>query len=122
MFHRVPFNGWYLMYKMRVEASVLSLSPQSFRFWKAVRDQYTAVTNIFQPITGKIQGNMKQVGGEELPAMGLFYATAMSSQFTWIRPEDVVEEIPPTNPFAANVPCFKMFPNSTTTQPSFWTE
>jgi len=123
MFDRVPFDGWYLKYKMRLESSVMSLSPQSFRFWKAVRDQYSAVTNIFQPIIGKIKGNIRQVAGEDFPAMGLFYATSMSSKEFWILHEDVREDlIPPTNPMKANVPCFDMFPNSTTTQPAFWIE
>jgi hypothetical protein len=122
-FDRVPYNGWYLMYKMHVEASMQSLSPQAFRFWKAVRDQYSAVTNIFQPITGKIPGNFRQVEGDAFPAMGLFYATSMDTKFLWIDREDVREDlIPARNERAGLRPCFDMFPNSTTTQPSFWTE
>jgi hypothetical protein len=122
-FDRVPFNGWYLMYKMRIEASTFSLSPQAFRFWKAVRDQATAVSNIFQPITGKITGNLRQVGGEDSPAMGLFYATSMSSKVFYIDRADVREDLIPTINLRAGLrPCFYMFPNSTTTQPGFWIE
>jgi hypothetical protein len=123
MIDHVPFSGWYLMYKMRVETSMQSLSPQAYDFWKAVRDQYTAVLNIFQPITGKIKGNIKQVGGEDSPAMGLFYATSLSSKVYYIHREDVREDfIPLINGDASATPCFNLFPFSSTVQPSYWIE
>ncbi len=39
-----------------------------------------AVLNIFQPITGKIKGNIKQVGGEDSPAMGTILRNVFKQQ------------------------------------------
>jgi len=119
----LPLSGWHLMYKMRVETNMQSLSPQAYKFWKAVRDQYTAVSNIFQPVTGKIKGNIKQVGGENSPAFGLFYATSLSNKVYYIDREDVrADFIPSINGDALATPCFNLFPNATTVQPPYWIE
>lgn len=120
---RVPINGWNMMYKMRLEASVQSLSSQAHRYWKGVRNQYTAVSNVFQPITGKIVGNIRQTGGQESPAYGLFYASSIRSDSFYIHREEVSEEmIVKINEKAGHIPCFNLYPNATTTQPEFWVE
>lgn len=119
----VPMNGWNLMYKMRIESSIQSLSPQAHRFWRAVKNQFTAVSNLFQPITGKIPGNIRQISGPDSPAYGLFYSTSISSKYFYINREDVKEDmISKINLKAGYTPCFNMFPNSTTIQPAFWEE
>lgn len=124
MIDKVQMTGWNMMYKMRMDISIQSLSPQAFRFWKALRNQQTAVSNIFQPITGKIEGNFVQTAGIESKAKGIFYATSISSKYFYINRADIREELIPvvidTKPAA--VPCFTKFPNWTTTQPPFWVE
>lgn len=120
---RVPMNGWNMMYKIRLEASVQSLSQQAHRYWRGVKNQYTAVSNVFQPITGKIPGNISQTGGQQSPAYGLFYATSISSKYFYIQREDVSPDmIAKHNPKAGYLPCFNLYPNASTTQPSFWEE
>jgi hypothetical protein len=123
---RVPLDGYMMMYKMRIEASVVSLSSQAYRFWKAVRDQETAVSNIFQPITGKIPGNFTQIAGDTNgePAEGIFYATSWSGKHFYIDRNDVDPSIIPSTTFknAGLFSCFKLFPNSSNTPPSYWVE
>lgn len=119
---RVPVTYWLLMFKMRTELSVFSLSPQSYRFWKAVRDQRTAVSNIFQPITGRIPGNIVQKAGTNEHAEGLFYATSISKKVFYIQRSDVPESLIPLNdsPHKADFSCLKLAPGATAKKPDFW--
>ncbi len=119
---RVTQTGWNMMYKMRIEVSMQSLSPQAYRFWKAVRDQRSAITNIFQPITGKIPGNIIQTKGADSPAEGIFYATSLAQKVFYIlRGDTPVQYIPTTDYKGAGwFPCPRLAPNATTTMPSFW--
>lgn len=121
---RVPVSGWYLMYKMRVEVSMHSLSPQAFRSLKSVRDQYNALNNIFQPITGKIQGNIIQTGGKESVAPGLFYATSIASKYFYVYAAQIDQNLIPSTHYQGSddFPCFDLAPNSTNRQPVFWEE
>jgi len=121
---RVPLTGWLLMYKMRAEVFMQSLSPQAREFWKNVRDQRTAVSNIFQPVTGKIKGNIVQTAGADEPAEGLFYATSIDTKVFYIFHDDVPENIIPTTKFKRSdwFSCLKLAPNATATEPAFWTE
>jgi len=121
---RVPLTGWLLKYKMRVEIAMQSLSPQSYEFWKNVRDQRTAVSNIFQPITGRIRGNIVQTAGVDEKAEGIFYATAIDRKEFYVYRSEVSEEIIPTTDFpnSDNFSCLKLAPNATAVKPSFWIE
>ena len=121
---RVELTGWNMMFKMRLEVSIQSLSPQAYRFWKGVRDQRSASTNIFQPITGKITGNIIQTGGPDYQVGGIFYATSVNSKVLYVKRDDVDSKLLPSIelPHAGEFPCFKLAPNATTTLPSFWIE
>jgi hypothetical protein len=123
---RIPLNGYMMMYKMRIEANVASLSTQAFRFWKSVRDQETAVSNIFQPITGHIPGNIVQIEGNNSnePAQGLFYATSITNKYFYITRNDIDENIIPSTNFtnAGQFPCYRLFPNASNTPPLYWVE
>lgn len=121
---RIVLDGWYMMYKMRIETSIQSLSLQSYRFWKGIRDQYAANSNIFQPITGKIPGNIQEVSSTGLQARGIFYATSVNSKVYYIRRYDIDERIiPDARTFlSGRTPCFNLFPNFHLTQPSYWEE
>lgn len=120
----VPMTGWMMMYKARFEVSFMSISSPTYEFWKAVRDQHTAVSNIFQPITGRIRGNIQQVSGTQEPAEGIFYATSISRKEFYILRENVPEYLIPTTkfPHSDDFSCLKLMPGSTAVKPSFWQE
>jgi len=119
---KIEQTGWNMMYKMRVEISMNSLSKQGYRFWKALRDQREATTNIFQPITGKIPGNIIQTKGTTVPAEGIFYGTSLSQKvFYIVRGENPVSDIPTIDAKGIGYfPCQRLAPNSTTIMPSYW--
>lgn len=125
----IPVTGWIFMYKIHVGVSQLSLTRNSFRFWKAIRDQHNAIGNLFQPVSGKIPGNFIQLTGEESPVFGLFYAASMSSKSTYINRIDVPQQIiipdgyipaTPLTPCVGCLSCLELFPNATNVKPPFW--
>lgn len=121
---RVPLSYWIFMHKVYVEVSLRSLSVNTFRFWKAVRDQKTATGSLFQPITGHIPVNFVQVSGEESPLLGIFFAAGVSAKSIFIHKEDVPDPnlIPGPPPTGGPDPnsCLEAFPNATNVKPDFW--
>jgi hypothetical protein len=97
------------------------LSRSAFDFWKAVKDQKTAINSLFQPVTGKIKTNFVQVSGPPAGIDGLFFAAGIASKGIFIDRDDVRQGVPipdPGVPFAES--CLKLFPYSTTEKPEFW--
>lgn len=119
----IPLNKWTLEYKIRVEMSQMSLTNNSYRFWKAIRDQKEATGSLFQPITGKIPSNFIQTSGNTTRVEGLFFATAINSKIQYLKKFDLAAEvvisIPTERPFAIG-DCRDLFPHSTNLKPSFW--
>ncbi len=121
---RVPVSPLLLMYKMYIDVKMLSLSQQSYRFWKVIRNQQEAVGSIFQPITGKIATQFVQVSGSPAPVTGMFYA-AGSKQLTivithdMVTPNSLFSEIPMNG---TNLSCLELYPNATNIKPDFWVD
>jgi hypothetical protein len=119
----MSLNQWTLFYKIRIEMSQMSLTRNSFRFWKAIKNQQESIGSLFQPITGKIPGNFIQISGDPLPIDGLFYATAISNKVQYVRqidlPPNLFYQIPFEKPFAIG-DCRDLFPHSTNLKPAFW--
>jgi hypothetical protein len=124
---QIPITQYTFMYKMRVEVSQLSLTPRTFRFWKAIKDQQDAVGSLFQPITGKIPSAFVQLSGDiGPPAQGVFFATSIQSRHVYIDRADIPN--PLIIPQGVDYPFpFKKedgscldFPFSTNVKPSFW--
>jgi hypothetical protein len=117
----IPITGWTFMYKVHVEIQQFSLSPQAFVFWKAIRDQKRANGSLFQPQSGKIPSNFKQLSGVKAPIEGIFFATAIHSKSIYITPMDVPNRgvIPSVDlPFTNS--CKELFQNATTEKPVYW--
>jgi hypothetical protein len=109
------------MYKVHAQVNQMSLSRQSFEFWKGLKAQKNATSSLFQPVTGKIVSNFVQIGGPTAPIEGLFYATAISSNSVFITREDVpLKGIIPDPELPFKDDCKNLFPNATTTKPAYW--
>jgi hypothetical protein len=121
----LPLNQWTLLYKIRIDMSQMSLTHNSFRFWKAIKDQKAAIGSLFQPITGRIPNNFIQIAGSPTPIEGLFYATAISSKVQYIKqfdlPPDMVYQISLETPLFPD-DCRLLFPYSTNFKPSYWVD
>lgn len=122
--YHAPLSGWIFMNQFHVEVRQLSLSKNAFRFWGAIRDQQTAIGNIFQPVNGKIPVNFKQLAGENSPVQGIFYAAGLSTKSLYIKRSNVPLRIPiPTPQKPADVgSCLSLFPDASTIRPDFWVD
>jgi hypothetical protein len=117
----VPINQWTFKYKVNVEIRQLSLSRQSFAFWKSVKDQKQASNSLFLPVTGKVPSNFTQIGGPTAPVEGVFFATSISSKSVFITPKDVPNQSTiPVQDFPLANSCLRLFANASTLKPSFW--
>lgn len=117
----VPVHQWIFQHKVYAEVKQLSLSSQSYQYFKAIRDQKNAVNSLFQPVSGKIRSNFRQTNGEARPIEGLFYATAVDKKVIILDRTDIPDRtfsFPLPQPVGAN--CKFLFPNSTNVKPDFW--
>jgi hypothetical protein len=117
----LPITQWVFQYKVHAEVQQLSLSPQAFAFWKAIRDQKRATGSLFAPQSGKIPSNFTQVNGSLGSIEGLFYATSIKRRSIYISPNDVPNPsvIPEVNPLFTDT-CERLFPGATTVKPDYW--
>ncbi len=120
----IPVHQWIFQHKVYAEVNQMSLSRQSFAFWKAIKDQKDANNSLFQPITGKIPSNFIQLSGTTATIEGLFYAASISNKRILITRKDVpvgtfifpTQDLPDPIPFS----CLDLYPNSFTQKPLFW--
>lgn len=121
---RIPVSPLLLMHKMYVDVNMLSLTQQSYRFWKVIRNQQEAVGSIFQPITGKIASQFIQTGGSPAPITGMFY-TAGTRKLTieitrdMVIPQSLFADIPL---YGTDINCLELYPNATNVKPDFWVD
>ncbi len=122
--YRVPLNQWIFLHKIRVAVDQMSLSRQTYDFWKAIKNQRTSINSLFQPVTGKIPSNFVQISGPQIPIEGLFYATSISSKSFYITRDeipnpDLIPNISQIGLFFGD-DCVNLFPHATYTRPSYW--
>ena len=116
----VPLDSWIFMHRVHVRVNQLRLSRQAFAFWKAVMAQKSATTSLFQPISGRIPSNFKQVGGKQGTIEGIFYAVGIDYKTVFINRLDVPNQGLLKDPeLKFNENCVN-YGNATTVQPSFW--
>lgn len=117
----LPITQWIFQYKVHAEVQQLSLSPQAFAFWKAIRDQKRATGSLFAPQSGKIPSNFTQVNGSLGSIEGLFYATSIKRRSIYITPNDVPNpSVIPEVEILFTDTCEKLFPGATTIKPDYW--
>jgi hypothetical protein len=117
----IPLEAWTFQHRVYAKVTQFTLSRQAFDFWKAVKDQKTAINSLFQPVTGKIKTNFVQVSGPPVGIEGLFFAAGVASKAMFIDRDDVRSSVPIPEPsvlFAES--CLKLFPYATTQKPEYW--
>jgi Domain of unknown function (DUF4249) len=112
----VPITNNTMSDKYMVEVEQMSLTRKSFDFFKLIRAQKEGAASIFQPPSGEIIGNLKQVNNTE-PIIGLFWATSIDYKKIFIHRGDVPYPVTPSD-FIAN-DC-RRYPNSTNVKPNSW--
>ena len=132
--YRLPLNPWYFMYKVHIQVNQLTVTENTFQFFKAIQKQKEAIGNLFQPISGRIPNNFHQVQGDPNPINGIFYAAGMGSKAKYITNDDIPYGAPfhkmdyddpywkQYNINGIGIKCLDLFPNSTSTKPDYWVD
>lgn len=114
---QVAVNSATFMVKYMVTVQQMSLSREAFDFFKLINIQKEQASNIFQPSSGELIGNIKALNAETR-VVGLFWATAINEKIAFIQREDVPYGIPPFP--VVEESCLLAFRNSTTDKPEAW--
>jgi hypothetical protein len=109
--------------KIYVDVDQYRLTRQAYLFYKAIQDQKDGASSLFQPPSGKIPTNFKQIAGDTEPIIGLFYAASVSRKTIVITKDDVPRGAYPFVQGPIRLikrSCLGVYPNSTTVKPDFW--
>ncbi len=113
----VPVNNITFAYQYMVLVEQMSLSRNTFDFFKLIRAQKEGASSLFQPPYGEIKGNIKAIDSQD-PVVGLFWATSISSKAIFLTQNDVPYPVTPPDVIADD--CSTFYENSSTTKPEFW--
>ena len=113
----VPINNITFFDKYLIEVEQMSLTQTAFDFFKLIRIQKTEASNIFQPPSGELIGNVVALNSEDR-VVGLFWATAVSKKTMFLNRSDV--PYPLTNTETITESCLTYFDDATTTKPQAW--
>lgn len=81
----VPADPDLFFSKYYLQVEQLSLSEQTYNFWKLIRSQETGASSLFQPPISKVKGNIS--GTRE--ALGVFSACGITTKALWIDKSDI---------------------------------
>jgi Domain of unknown function (DUF4249) len=102
--------------KYYVEVQQMALTEAAFNFWKIVQAQKEGTSSLFQPIIGKLKGNIRNLTHPEEPVSGYFGAASVKRKGIFITRKEVPFQLQPIE----KLPISCVGTNSTTTQPPFW--
>lgn len=113
----VPITNATFHDKYLVEVEQMSLTRNSFQFFKIIRDQKESASSLFQPALGEVRGNIKPKNNNDL-VIGLFWATSIKKKSLFLYPGDVPYPLLPID--FLTLPCYDFYPNSSAIKPPEW--
>ena len=125
--YRIPLVDWIFMSKVHTQVTQSTITDNTFRFFKSIKDQKNAIGSLFQPITGKIPTTFTQIAGTTTPINGIFYAAGVDTKSMYITRDDVpnqslIPEVDFTIQGMGWFSCMELYPNASTTKPAFWVD
>ncbi len=121
----IRLDDYILQSKIYIDVDQFTISRPTYLFYKAIKDQKDGATSLFQPPSGSIPSNFRQIAGSPEPIIGFFYAASVSRKTIVLTKDNV----PPGGYAFVQGPlrllkrtCVGIYPNSTTTRPSFWVD
>lgn len=115
----VQINNNTFAEKFLVVVEQMSLNQVAFDFFKLMRQQKENATDLFQPSSGTLTGNIRAYNPND-QVVGLFYATAISAKHIYIPVKAVPYSLTPPTYFT--VPCYSIYANSYNQKPALWEE
>ncbi len=103
--------------KYYLEVEQISLSDDTFNFWRLVKAQQESVGSLFQPSAVKVTGNIRAVDSEER-ALGVFEVSAITRKSIFITKDALPGTLAPIEQIAED--CTLVYTNGTNQKPTFW--
>lgn len=113
----VPITVATFFDKYRISIEQMSLTKSAFDFFKLIQNQKKNASDLFQPPSGEIRGNIHAVNSTK-PVVGLFWASAVSTKSIFIPKSEVPYLLAPI--YFVPDACYSYYANATTTKPAFW--
>lgn len=101
-----------------VELEQLSVSENSYTFWKLASDQQQGTGSLFQPNSVRIKGNIISLSDPTEEVLGIFSASGIVRKSLFIERSAIPYELAPMEPPPSD--CRKTLPNGTNVKPDFW--
>lgn len=119
----VPVTFYRFQERYRAEVTQMSLTKNSFEYWKAIQAQKEATNSLFQPVSGHIPVSIFEKNGSGF-LQGIFYASATQTKYLYLdRSTHRVDILIPVNCDGRVGPkgesCLS-FPGASTSPPSDW--
>jgi hypothetical protein len=115
---KVAVTSMHFYERYFVEAEQLTLSEDSYIFWKLMEAQQQAIGSIFQPNSVRIKGNVRSLSDPNETVLGIFEASAITRKSVFIERDQIPYDVPPVSPIGED--CRRLLKNATTTKPLFW--
>jgi hypothetical protein len=112
----VPISPETFFEKYHVAITQMALTKSTFNYFKLLKAQKDGVTSLFQPISGKLRGNVARTDAEE-EVLGMFYTAGMTTRTLFIEQSDLPVFPGFLEPILKDC---RQLRNSTTTKPDFW--
>jgi hypothetical protein len=112
----VPLKPDYFVRGYHVAVSQMSVSKAAYSYFRLIRAQKEGAASLFQPVSGKLRGNIYRTNSDE-EVQGLFWAAGATSSTVYIDRDDLPNFIGP--PPRMIIEC-DVLKNSTPTKPVFW--
>ena len=112
----VPIKVDYFVEGYHVAVSQMSLSKTAYNYFRLIRAQKEGTTSLFQPVSGKLRGNISRTDSDE-EVQGLFWAAGTTHSSVYIDRDDLPNFIGPPPQMIIECDVLK---NSTATKPAFW--
>ncbi len=112
----IPANPVYFFVKYYFELQQLSVTQNTYTFWKLIRSQQTGATSLFQPPIAKVVGNI-EANSANNQALGVFSACGIVRKSMWLSRNDIPYNFPDV---LLVDDCTKLDSTARTKQPSFW--
>jgi len=114
----IPVTSMHFYDRYYIEVQQLSLTEEAYDFWNLVEKQQKGSTDIFQPNSIKIRGNIQSVTNPDEPVLGFFEVSGAAIKSLYIPESEALKPLPPIEmiPFS----CLEYFKNPSNEKPFFW--
>jgi hypothetical protein len=113
----LPYEGARFFYKYRLKMEQISLDETSYDYWRLAMAQQKSVSDIFQPNTIRMTGNIECVSDPNERVLGIFSASAIVEK-TYDVPRTLYNKLMEVSTYYTD--CRQTYAGSTNVRPPQW--